>query len=94
MRNRTLIQDFLRKSEGCGIYTKYPDISDRSRWEGLSDSLKKKLVQAGEEAMKEPWTQLLISDFMEFKKSGNRQYNPGGLQAARESAGSKGQGRK
>ncbi|MBQ9305451.1 MAG: hypothetical protein IJ208_20360, partial [Butyrivibrio sp.] len=72
MRNRTLIQDFLRKSEGCSIYTKYPDISDRSRWEGLSDSLKKKLVQAGEDAMKEPWTQLLISDFMEFKKSGNR----------------------
>ena len=72
MNNRTIIQDYINKTKGCGIYTKYPDISDRSRWEGLSDSLKKKLVQAGEEAMKEPWTQLLISDFMEFKKSGNR----------------------
>ena len=72
MNDRTIIQDYINKTKGCGIYTKYPDISDRSRWEGLSDSLKKKLVQAGEEAMKEPWTQLLISDFMEFKKSGNR----------------------
>jgi hypothetical protein len=51
---------------------RYPDISDRNAWDSLSAELKAKLIRAGEEALSEPWTQLLISDFTEFKKSGNR----------------------
>ena len=69
---RTLTSDYLAKtSRYCG-YSRYPDISDRKAWGSLSDELKEKLIIAGEEAQSEPWTQLLISDFTEFGKSGNR----------------------
>ncbi len=72
MAHRSLVEDYLKKTAGCGLYSTYPDISDRVKWEALSDSLKKSLIDAGEEALKEPWTQLLISDFREFAKTGNR----------------------
>lgn len=71
-QRRTIIHDYLKKTTEAGIYSRYPDISDRTTWDSLSDELKAKLIRAGEEAAKEPWTQLLISDFTEFKKSGNR----------------------
>ncbi len=70
--HRTIIHDHLRKTTEAGPYQRYPDISDRNAWDSLSAELKAKLIRAGEEALSEPWTQLLISDFTEFKKSGNR----------------------
>ena len=70
--HRTIVSDALGSALGCGIYNKYPDISDRAHWDYLSDELKSNLIKAGEEAKKEPWTQLLISDFREFSKTGNR----------------------
>ena len=70
--SRTLIKDYFDKTKGAGIYDKYPDISDRSHWDNLSKELRSALIRSGEEAKKEPWTQLLISDFREFSKSGNR----------------------
>ena len=70
--HRTITLDALNMTSGCGIYAKYPDISDREHWEYLSDELKSNLIKAGEEAQNEPWTQLLISDFREFSKTGNR----------------------
>ena len=48
------------------------DISDRERWESLSPELKKALVEEGERRQKEPWTEFLLSDYREFKKSGDR----------------------
>ena len=70
--HRTIIHDYLRKTTEAGPYKRYPDISDRKAWDSLSDNLKSSLILAGEKAQKEPWTQLLISDFTEFRKSGNR----------------------
>ncbi len=67
-----MVNDYLKKTTGCKNYDRYPDISDRDKWEALSDSLKREIIEAGEEAAKEPWTQLLISDFYEFARSGNR----------------------
>ncbi|MCR4756383.1 MAG: heparinase II/III-family protein [Butyrivibrio sp.] len=72
MEHRSIVEDYLKKTEGAGLYDFYPDISDRDRWDALSDTLKTNLINAGEEALKEPWTQLLISDFREFTKTGNR----------------------
>ena len=72
MEHRSIVEDYLKKTEGAGLYDIYPDISDRDRWDALSDTLKTNLINAGEEALKEPWTQLLISDFREFTKTGNR----------------------
>ena len=70
--HRTIVKDFLAKTSGCGIYNRYPDISDRKAWDSIPKEYKNNLVKAGEEAQNEPWTQLLISDFFEFSKSGNR----------------------
>ena len=67
-----LVSEYLSKTDGFGLYDRYPNISDRSAWESLSDEIRTKLIKAGEEAQGEPWTQLLISDFLEFSKSGNR----------------------
>ena len=69
---RTLTSDHLAKTSRYFGYNRYPDISDRKAWGSLSDELQRKLIKAGEEAVEEPWTQLLISDFTEFGKSGNR----------------------
>ena len=68
----TMTLEYLDKTTGSRVYNKYPDISDRAQWDSLSDELKSALIRSGEEAQKEPWTELLISDFMEFSKSGNR----------------------
>ena len=68
----TLIKDYSDKTKGGGIYDKYPNIADRAHWDALSDEVRDALIKSGEEAQKEPWTQLLISDFREFSKSGNR----------------------
>ena len=72
MEHRSIVEEYLKKTKGAGLYDVYPDISDRDRWDALSDTLKTSLINAGEEALKEPWTQLLISDFREFTKTGNR----------------------
>ncbi len=72
MVRRTVVSDILSETKGAGLYSRYPDISDRKKWEALSRELKKMLTEAGEEAQKEPWTQLLISDFTQFSKSGDR----------------------
>ena len=69
---RTIVSDHVKETKGAGAFTRYPDISHRERWEGLSYHLKKQSIEAGEEALKAPWTQLLISDFTEFSKTGNR----------------------
>ncbi len=67
-----IVKDYLSKTSGCGVYAGYPNISDRDKWEALPSELSTALVQKGEEALKEPWSELLISDFREFSKSGNR----------------------
>ncbi|MBO4456153.1 MAG: heparinase II/III family protein [Butyrivibrio sp.] len=69
---RTVVKDFLKHTKGCGIFDLYPNISDRDRWNALSDELKNDLISAGEKALNEPWTMLLISDFREFLKTGDR----------------------
>ena len=69
---RTIVEDHVKEITNVFSFKEYPDISQRQRWEGLSSHLKKELIEAGEEAQKAPWTQLLISDFTEFSKSGNR----------------------
>jgi len=69
---RTIVSDHVKETKGAGIFSLYPNISDRDSWEGLPSQLKKEIIEAGQEAQKTPWTQLLISDFTEFSKTGNR----------------------
>ncbi len=70
--NDKLIERYINKTSGAGLYDKYPNIEDRAHWDFLSKELKDVLIKSGEEAAREPWTELLISDFREFSKSGNR----------------------
>jgi hypothetical protein len=69
---RTIVSDHVKETQGAGYFTLYPNILNRKSWEGLPSQLKKEITEAGQEAQKTPWTQLLISDFTEFSKSGNR----------------------
>ena len=69
---RTIVSDHVKATGVAGIFDLYPDISNRDSWEGLPSQLKKEIIEAGQEAQKTPWTQLLISDFTEFSKMGNR----------------------
>lgn len=72
MKHRNIVRKYVESASECGIYTAIPDISDRKSWEEIPEEYKKLLVEQGERASKEPWTALLISDFREFKKNGNR----------------------
>ena len=47
----------------------FPDVSDRAFWERFSD---RGYVEAAEKAIDYGWTVIKATDFMEFKKSGNR----------------------
>jgi hypothetical protein len=41
MVRRTVVSDILSETKGAGLYSRYPDISDRKKWEALSRELKK-----------------------------------------------------
>lgn len=70
--HESLMEKYLAGAERFGIYDRYPDISDRKAWEGLPKELKRELIKEGEGALEQPWTELLISDFTAFKRTGNR----------------------
>lgn len=71
-QNTHLAEKYFLETTGAGVYDKYPNIADRAHWDSLSKELKDALIRSGLEAQKDPWTELLISDFREFSKSGNR----------------------
>ncbi|SFC61471.1 heparinase II/III domain-containing protein [Butyrivibrio sp. YAB3001] len=68
----TLVSDYYSIVTDCKSYDRYPNITDREKWDALPLELKNELVKRGEDAQKEEWTQLTISDFREFFKTGNR----------------------
>lgn len=72
MSHRSIVKDYASKIQHVGTYNRYPDISRRKEWEALPGTLRKELIAEGEKVLKKPWTQLLISDFREFSKTGNR----------------------
>ena len=49
-----------------------PDISRRDIWDNLDIDLKNKLIEAGEQNLKKEWPLILITDYMEFGRCGNR----------------------
>ncbi len=72
MTSSNLVKDYAKRIVSVRPYNRYPDISDRKAWEGLDDELKKTLIYEGVQSRKQPWSQLLISDFTEFSRTGNR----------------------
>ena len=69
---RTIVADALKGFGGQIGRISLPDITKREIWDGLDSDLRDKLVKAGENALKEEWPVLLITDYMEFGRNGNR----------------------
>ena len=65
-KHAELVTRYLEETSKYSTYDRYPNIADRAAWDTLSDEVRTKLIKAGEEAQMEPWTQLFISDFLEF----------------------------
>ncbi|MCR4901991.1 MAG: heparinase II/III-family protein [Butyrivibrio sp.] len=49
-----------------------PKIDDREFWDNLADDLKKAVITEGEKQKKIPWSVILLSDYRDFYKTGNR----------------------
>jgi hypothetical protein len=70
--HQTVLETACRNNKNSLQGILLPGIDDRQRWETLDPKLKKALVEEGEKCQKEPWTEFLLSDYREFKKSGDR----------------------
>ncbi|MBQ7616144.1 MAG: heparinase II/III family protein [Butyrivibrio sp.] len=70
---RHLVKTYFEKTRGLCAFSLCPDISDRKAYEGLSEDLKKEILSGGERAKKAPWSQIFLSDYLEFAKNGNRE---------------------
>ena len=74
-KHYTFLEDAIHKFLEKEIPICAPDfavISDRSSWEGLDDDLRRELIEAGVTAAKEPWPILLLTDYLDFARTGNR----------------------
>lgn len=50
----------------------YPVYSDRARWQALPSALLQEMVAKGDQALKNPWTVLPATVFLEYVRTGNR----------------------
>ncbi|WP_035776070.1 heparinase II/III domain-containing protein [Butyrivibrio sp. VCB2001] len=70
--HRHLVYDYFKETRSLCAFSLCPDISDRKEYEGLPAHLKAMLIEDGKRANKEPWSVILLSDYLEFSKNGNR----------------------
>ena len=50
-----------------------PEIEDREFWETLDPGLRKRVTERADSLLSEPFPQILLSDYREFSRNGNRQ---------------------
>lgn len=67
-----IVKDACRSISGKLKRMDIPDISSRDIWDNLDIELKTKLIEAGEQNLKKEWPLILITDYMEFSRNGNR----------------------
>ncbi|MBE5826931.1 MAG: heparinase [Butyrivibrio sp.] len=70
--HRHTVTEYLQKTRYLCAFSLCPDIEDRKAYENLPEDLRQKLIKRGEGAADEPWSQILLSDYLEFSKNGNR----------------------
>ena len=74
--HRTLIEDavsaYLEESGRTSGKPLFPVISDREAWDSLDDEVKAGLIRTGEETAGSPWPMLLLTDYLDFNRTGNR----------------------
>lgn len=56
----------------AGSFHPFPTCSERKPWERLSDSVRRRLIQAGEEFLGWRWPALPTTLFMDFSRTGSR----------------------
>ena len=71
MRER-IVEDASRSISGQLKRLEIPDISRRDIWDNIDVELKAKLIEAGIRNLKKEWPLILITDYMEFSRCGNR----------------------
>ena len=71
MRER-IVEDASRNITGHLKRLDIPDISRRDIWDNLDKELKDKIIEAGEKSLDKEWPLILITDYMEFGRCGNR----------------------
>ena len=69
--HRNLITDAVSGLKWNGS-AHFPVIDDRAAWDGLEEDLKDRLIRRGLEALKQPVPELLLSDYRDFCRTGNR----------------------
>ncbi|MCR4901416.1 MAG: heparinase II/III-family protein [Butyrivibrio sp.] len=72
MTRRTLVFDAFLTCTGDIDRLVLPDISNRDIWDNLDYELKRNIIKQAEDNLDKEWPQILITDFMEFRKNGNR----------------------
>ena len=72
---KELISETLSERSGAGTdeYLRdFPVIEDRAAWQELDPELKERICLKGRQALDTPYPPLLLSDFREFSRNGNR----------------------
>ena len=70
--HRHLVYDYFQKTRSLCAFSLCPDIAGWKSDEKLPADLKDMLLNEGKRAMDEPWSVILLSDYLEFSKNGNR----------------------
>lgn len=66
------MENFWKKNNKLQDYLPFPNIDDRQAYNGLPQELRKSLIAQGEEYLGYDYPVIRATDFMNFKRSGNR----------------------
>ena len=70
--SRHLVWEYLQKTRSLCAFSLCPDISKTKEYKALPSELKDELLAEGERAKATKWSVILLSDYLEFSKNGNR----------------------
>ena len=62
----------LQNRENGSFLLSFPDIEARSFWDGLDPEMRRQVSAYGESLLTTPYPVILLSDYMEFSRNGNR----------------------
>ena len=72
--HRTHVEDSFNRISKFNKTMVLPDSKDRTLWAGLPKDMRIALIEKGEALLGEEYPMLLLSDYTEFSKSGNREH--------------------
>lgn len=72
MRFREAVNSYLSEGKNLKAFRPFPPADERSAYEQLPPELKERLIAQGEACLGCPYPSILATDFMDFKRTGNR----------------------